>query len=289
MTTAPPPGVPVDAPSAPRALRIALRRIVLKAALGGAGAVVAYAVVYWLGTRGLYDLSYARGVFPALWTGFLLSVGLVSVIIPLGFAVGFLVGWARTSRSAIARGFGSIYVDFFRSMPPIVLVVFASIIGLYLLRTSDLDFYLRHTLVLWAGVLALALHTAAYQAEIVRAGILSVPSGQTEAADAIGMSRARTLVSVVFPQALRVSLPALGNEFSSVIKDSSLLSVIGWLELSGLGLVQVYSGILVYPLAPIIIWLEVAVFYFVITFAFNTAIRGIENLSKVPGLEVVSV
>jgi His/Glu/Gln/Arg/opine family amino acid ABC transporter permease subunit len=247
--------------------------------------LVGFGFVLWLGRSGVYDLPYAASLLPALRLGFYLSVEIVAVIIPLGFGLGLFVGWARTLRNPIVRGLASIYVDFFRSMPPIVLIAFAFLLGLVALRTTIADYFLLHSIALWLGVLALAFHTSAYQAEIVRAGILSVPAGQSEAAEALGLTRGQTMIRVILPQAFRVSLPALGNEFSSVIKDSSLLSVIGWLELSGLGLVQIYSGILVYPLAPIIIWLEIAVLYFVITFALNSCVRVLEDSFKVPGLE----
>ncbi len=251
--------------------------------------VVGLLFVLWLGQLGVYNLSYAISLLPSLQRGFEITAELVGVVITLGFAVGFLVGWGRTSRSVLLRGFGALYVDFFRSMPPIVLIAFAFLISLVFLRKSVADPYLAGTIALWFGAVALGLHTAAYQAEIVRAGILSVPYGQTEAADAIGLSRVRTMFLVTLPQAFRVSLPALGNEFSSVIKDTSLLSVIGWLDLSGTGLVLVYAGLRVYLFAPILVWVEIAILYFILTFAVNTVVRAIENASKVPGLEAAQL
>lgn len=209
------------------------------------------------------------------------------MVIPLGFTVGFFVGWARTTRYAVLRGVGAAYVDFFRSMPPIVLIAFASLIGLTALRTSGSDPYLAFSISRWLGVVALGLHTAAYQAEIVRAGILSVPRGQVEAAESVGLTKGRILAGVVLPQAFRVSLPALGNEFSAVIKDTSLLNVIGWLDLSGIALVNVSVGLGVYFYAPIVVWLETAFLYFVATFVVTTTVRLIEDGFKVPGLEAV--
>ena len=265
--------------------RSTIQRQLIRVAAGAAAALAGLGFVVWLGQVGVYDLRYATNLIPALRQGFYLSVEIVAVVIPVGFTLGLFIGWARTLRNPVVRGLASIYVDFFRSMPPIVLIAFFFLIGLISLRSTITDFFLLHSIALWLGVLALALHTSAYQAEIVRAGILSVPVGQSEAAESLGLTRGQIMVRVILPQAFRVSLPALGNEFSSVIKDSSLLSVIGWLELSGLGLVQIYSGIRVYPLAPIIIWLEIAVLYFVITFALNSCVRVLEDSFKVPGLE----
>ena len=293
MATPSRPPVPLTPPGPSRARppsrwhRAAVLAKTLRVGLGVAATLAGFGVVVWLGSIGVYNLPYAEHVAPALWQGFLVSVIIIGAVVPIGFIVGFFVGWARTLRSPVVRAAAAVYVDFFRSMPPLVLVAFFFLLGLAALRTSITDFFLLHSVVLWLGVLALALHTAAYQAEIVRAGILSVPVAQSEAAHSIGLTRGQTMIRVVLPQAFRVSLPALGNEFSSVIKDTSLLSVIGWLDLSGLALVQIYSGILVYPLAPIVIWLEVAAFYFAITFALNSSVRALENSYKVPGLEAV--
>jgi His/Glu/Gln/Arg/opine family amino acid ABC transporter permease subunit len=269
--------------------RFITRRLILRLSVGVLGAVLAFAVVIWLGQRGFYNLAYAASVYPALLAGFYVSVELVIFIIPLGFALGLLIGWARTSHSVILRGFGGLYVDFFRSLPPIGLIVFASLLGTLALKPYILNPYLLRNVALWLGATALAFHTGAYQAEIVRAGILSVPAGQTEAASAVGMSRARMMFVVTLPQAFRVSLPALGNEFSSVIKDSSLLNIIGWFELTGIALVQIYAGIRVSIYAPLIIWFEVAAFYFILTFALNVVVRAVEETYKVPGLEAASV
>jgi His/Glu/Gln/Arg/opine family amino acid ABC transporter permease subunit len=248
------------------------------------GTLLAFIIVILLGERGVYNLALAAVLYKGLQQGFYVTLELVSYIIPLGFGLGLLVGWARTSHSIVLRGLGGLYVDFFRSLPPLALIVFASLIGALALRPYIVNPYELRSIALWLGATALALHTAAYQAEIVRAGILSVPAGQTEAASAVGLSRARTLFLVTLPQAFRVSLPALGNEFSAVIKDTSLLSAIGFLDLSGLALVEIYSAIKLDIYAPLIIWSEVAAYYFVITFVLNLTVRAVEESFKVPGL-----
>lgn len=253
---------------------------------GVAGSIVGILILLELGYLGVYRLSFALSEVNPLLGGFFTSAEVVAVILTLGFGLGFLVGWARTTRFFILRGLGAMYVDFFRSMPPIALIFFASLIGALELRGSNLNPYEIHNLTLWFGVVALALHTAAYQAEIVRAGILSVPAGQTDAADAVGVSRLRSMFLVVLPQAFRVSLPALGNEFSSSIKDTSLLSVIGWYELSGVALVQSSSAYSVYLYGSLVIWIEAGLLYFVLTYIVTRTVRGIEDLFQVPGLQV---
>src|SRR6266508_2081450 len=118
----------------------------------------------------------------------------------------------------------------------------------------------------------------------MRAGILSVPAGQIEAAYAMGLSRLRTLFDVVLPQAFRVALPALGNEFSSVIKDTSLLSAISAIELSFIGGVLVNGALSIDFNLIFIIWTEIALLYFVLTYVVVRIVRFVENRSKVPGL-----
>ncbi len=255
--------------------------------------IVAILIAAWffiyLGQIKVYNLAVAQAVVNPIMRGFWTTLGLIALVIPLGFTVGFFMGWARTTQSPFLRGLGAVYVDFFRSMPPLALILFAYLISLLPLHQLNITPELKQQIPQLLGAIALALHSAAYQAEIFRAGILSVPTGQHEAADAIGLTRGQSMFRIVFPQAVRVSLPPLGNEFSSVIKDTSLLSAIGVFELSGIGQTIVYQiaysyGYAVY-LTALIIWIEIAILYFIITFVLNRTVRAVENHYKVPGLE----
>ncbi|MGP8159261.1 MAG: amino acid ABC transporter permease [Thermoplasmata archaeon] len=257
------------------------------------GVVAAYGGVVFLiglGRLGVYRLGFAEAQVPPLLGGFYTTLDVVILIIPLGFLLGFFVGWSRTTGSLLLRGFAAYYVDFFRSMPPLPLIFFASLVTALALRGSGIDPYTSYLISLWMGVMALTFHTSAYQAEIMRAGILSVPSGQTEAADAVGISRVRSMFVVTLPQAFRISLPALGNEFSSVIKDTSLLYVIGWYELSGTAFSLLPSTLVgrgSYPIiGSLVIWIIAAFLYFAVTFLVTRTVRVVEDLFKVPGLEV---
>ncbi len=255
--------------------------------------VVAIVLVAWfliyLGQIRFYNLSVAQVAFSRIQPGFWTTLGLIALVIPLGFTMGFVMGWARTTQSSFLRGMGAVYVDFFRSMPPLALILFAFLISLLPLHQLNVSPALQKSIPQTLGAVALALHSGAYQAEIFRAGILSVPTGQHEAADAIGLTRGQSMMRIVFPQAVRVSLPPLGNEFSSVIKDTSLLSAIGVLDLSGLGQTIIYRIALDYRypvyLTALITWIEIAILYFVITFILNRVVRAVENHYKVPGLE----
>lgn len=259
----------------------------MRYAVGAGIALLAFGIIVWLGTLQVYSLPYAQEVAPPLFRGFLITLQSVGLVIPVAFTVGFLMGWSRTSRSRLARGFGAVYVEFFRSMPPLVLIVFSSLIATLLLRT-----YFRvedpFAAALALGIVALALHSGAYQTEIVRAGILSVPTGQTEAAEAVGLTKLQTMFHVTLPQAFRVSLPALGNEFASVIKDTSLISAIGALDLMFQGNVRMPDALSRDFNFVFIVWAEVALFYFLLTFSVTRGLRKIENRYKVPGLEAAS-
>lgn len=260
-------------------------RVLAKSAVA-AGAL---GLIVWLGLAGVYDAHFAFGLLDDLSEGLVVTVQAVGVVIPVGFTVGFFVGWARTSRSRLLRGTGSLYVEFFRSMPPITLIVFSSLIVTLLIQAY---FFVEdpHFFALAVGMLALALHSGSYQAEIIRAGILSVPAGQVEAAEALGLTKLQTMFRVTLPQAFRVSLPALGNEFASVIKDTSLISAIGALELSFYGLVLVRDALLPLRLDHVfIIWLEIALLYFLLTTLVTFSVRQIENRYTVPGLEAASL
>ena len=265
------------------------QRWLVRVAAKSAGAAASLGAIMWLGFAGLYDSNFALSLLHDLLKGLAVTVQAVGVVIPVGFTVGFFVGWARTSRSRVLRGTGSLYVEFFRSMPPITLIVFSSLIVTLLIRAY---FFVEdpHLFALAVGMLALALHSGSYQAEIIRAGILSVPAGQVEAAEALGLTKLQTMFRVTLPQAFRVSLPALGNEFASVIKDTSLISAIGALELSFYGLVLVRDALLPLRLDHVfIIWLEIALLYFLMTTLVTFTVRQIENRYKVPGLEAASL
>ncbi|MGY2893765.1 amino acid ABC transporter permease [Deinococcus sp. UYEF24] len=150
----------------------------------------------------------------------------------IGLVVGMLVGLARTSAFAPLRWLGGIYVWLIRGTPLLLQILFAY-------NALPLIFQALHIPVqlddFWSAVLALSLNVGAYNAEVIRAGIQAVPRGQTEAARSLGLSGAQTMQSIVLPQALRIVVPPLVNNLVALLKDSSLASVIGILELVNQG------------------------------------------------------
>ena len=126
-----------------------------------------------------------------------------------------------------------------------------------------------------SGTLALVINTTAYVCEIVRGGIESVDYGQTEGALALGMKPSRAMLAIVFPQAMKNILPSLGNEFITIIKTSSQISVIGIADL--MYTADTIRGISFKPMEPLIL---VALIYFVITFIISTLLRHFEKNMK---------
>jgi polar amino acid transport system permease protein len=263
------------------------RRGVLRGVLKIAGALAFLAI---LGVVLNFDL-----LDPVFWSlygdsfriGILTTVRFVLIIIPVSVLIGFGFGWMRISRFRTLAWPVTVYVDFFRGVPPIVVVIYAAIFGSALLSFR----FTGKEVGLLVAALSLAFHSGAYQTEIFRAGFQSVPRGQVDAAMALGMRSGGAMRYVVFPQALRLSLPPLGNELASVIKDSSLLAILGALDLFGVSLDFIQS-VFLQPGASVFwlitMWTAVALAYFAMTTAVTQLLLYFERKYRVRGLEGVS-
>ena len=173
--------------------------------------------------------------------GVLLTVELTVLCMVTGTLIGVLMAVLRLSPNPVLSGLSWLYIWFFRGLPRLVLILFVFFISaLYPKITFGIPFvgpvlaeFNANTLItaFVAGFLALSLSEGAYMAEIVRAGLISVDEGQTEAAHALGLSRMQTLRHVTLPQAMRVIVPPTGNETISMLKDTALVSVIALADL----------------------------------------------------------
>ncbi|WP_059012207.1 amino acid ABC transporter permease [Streptomyces specialis] len=174
----------------------------------------------------LDDDTIVAGARRTLW------ITLLSMLIGVGLGVTLAV--MRLSKNPVLSGVAWGYIWFFRGTPVLVQLVLWFNLS-YVFDTLNLGFYkdeMNDVMTPFlAALLGLGLNEAAYMAEIARAGILSVDQGQTEAAHALGMSRARTTRRIVLPQAMRVIIPPTGNEFINMLKTSSLAYVIYYEEL----------------------------------------------------------
>lgn len=186
----------------------------------------------------------------------------------VGVVLGVLSALAGMARNPVIRTISGVYVWFFRGTPVLVQIFLIYYGTPYLLGIdlfpSDINLGtvdLRGAVV--AGIVALSVNEGAYMSEIVRAGILSVDPGQTEAAKSLGMTYRLTMSRIVLPQALRVIVPPLGNEFNNMLKTTSLMSIIAVAEIFRVAQAtnsatfksfEAYFGVALYYLALTTIW-----------------------------------
>ena len=157
----------------------------------------------------------AKGLGMTLWVSFL---GMIVALV-----LGLLIALMRMSKFKPFNLFAQLYINIFRAIPLFVFIIWMYY-GLPIVLGIDFD-------PITAGVLCLALQYAGWLAEIYRAGISAINKGQREAALSLGLTRFQTFADVIFPQAFRIMLPPMGNNFVGMLKDSSLVGIIGVFEL----------------------------------------------------------
>jgi arginine/lysine/histidine/glutamine transport system substrate-binding and permease protein len=205
---------------------------------------------------------------PILLSGVLVTLQLAFLSVLFGLIIGSLIGIIRLSKIALVRWLARAYIDFFRGTPLLV-QIFMIYFGLPAI-SQELGFTLSLNRLV-AGVIALSLNSAAYIAEIVRAGIQSIEIGQSEAAQSLGLNPLQTMRYVIFPQAFRRMIPPLGNEFISLLKDTSLVAVIGFEELFRKGQLIVSENYRAFE-----VYAAVAVIYLCLTLVSSQAISRLE-------------
>jgi His/Glu/Gln/Arg/opine family amino acid ABC transporter permease subunit len=186
--------------------------------------------------------------------------------IGLGFALGIFVGLARLSSAAWVRVPATIYVEFFRGVPLVMVIFWIWFIVPQLLRRPIPEYGVALT--------AFVIFEAAYFGEIVRAGVQSVPRGQVEAATALGMTATRTMAWVVLPQALRNMVPSLVTQMIVLFKDTSLASIIGYVDLTKAA--QIVNN---REIRPFELYLVIAVVYWLCTYSMSVMARRLERRS----------
>ncbi|EAV43390.1 Amino acid ABC transporter, permease protein, 3-TM region, His/Glu/Gln/Arg/opine [Stappia aggregata IAM 12614] len=199
--------------------------------------------------------------------------------------LGLLLALASLSGSIVLRQTARFYVEIVRGMPIIVLLLYIAFVatplfiaavnavleplGLDLLRTRDFP-------LLWRAVLALTIGYSAFIAEVFRAGIQAVDKGQIEAAEALGMNGWLRFRLIIFPQALKTILPPLGNDFVALIKDSSLVSVLGVADITQLGKVYAAGSFRYFETYNV-----VALIYLMMTITLSLALRKFERTKQI--------
>jgi len=184
--------------------------------------------------------------------------------IALGFVLGIFVGLARLARARAISLPATLYVEFFRGVPLVMVIFWIWFIVPQLLRVPIPEYGVALT--------AFVIFEAAYFGEIVRAGIQSVPRGQVEAATALGLTRAQTMRSVVLPQAIRNMVPSLVTQMIVLFKDTSLASIIGYVDLTKAA--QIVNN---REIRPFELYLFIAVVYWVCTYSMSQVARRFER------------
>ena len=213
-------------------------------------------LLYSLLRRFNLDIPFMRDFLPFIMGGAGLTLFVSAVSIVLATILALFGALGRLSKNPIANGVSGFYISLIRGTPLLVQIY------IWYLGLPRLDIVLS---AVPAGILALGVNYGAYMTEIFRAGIQAVSKGQHEAAAAIGMSRAQTLRRIVLPQAFRIVIPPIGNEFIAMMKDSSLVSLMGVWELTfranKIGR-QYFRNIETFIIAATFYWILTVVFQF---------------------------
>ncbi len=193
---------------------------------------------------------------PLLLDGLKVTVGISLLAILIGLVVGLLTCFMGRSRNPLFKAISAVYVWCIRGTPMIVqaFMIFFAIPQLirYMIPSFTITPFI-------AGLITLALNAGAYMSEIFRGGIDAVNIGQVEAARSLGLSKSKTMLKIVLPQAFKISIPSLVNQFIITVKDSSILSVIGLSDL--VNRAEVYVG-KTYDFFPT--YITVAAFYLIV-------------------------
>lgn len=210
------------------------------------------------------DFSFLHKYYGFFVEGTYVTLYLSFFGVALGVVLGVLLALLKLSKNILLKSFASAYIEIVRGTP---LLVQLYIIYYGFPRLVGMDFE-----DITLGIIAISLNSAAYVGEIIRAGIQSIDKGQMEAARSLGMSQRMAMINIIIPQAFKNILPALGNEFIVLIKESAIVSVVGIHDL--MYNADTVRGNTYLPFEPLIV---AAVIYFVITFILSKLLGLLER------------
>lgn len=218
----------------------------------------------------IHSISVVFSSLPYVLEGALVTVAIVVGAMALGLVIGLPFAFIQVYGNKKLKIFVDFYVWFFRGVPVLVLL-FLFYFGLFTLLNLNISAF-------WSSVLVLGFTTGAYQSQIFRGSIQSIPTGQLKAAKALGMSDLQAMIYIILPQVIRISLPGWSNEYSIILKDSAIAFVLGTSEImSRVHFVasRTYEQLAMYCFAGII--------YFVLTWVGVALLKRLENKLKIPG------
>ncbi|MCX7852798.1 MAG: amino acid ABC transporter permease [Caldilineales bacterium] len=219
--------------------------------------------------RGLDGIARMPRVPTNLWGGLLLALLITVVGIVVSFPLGVLLAFGRRSSLPVVRTLSVLYIEFIRGVPRITLLFMGQVMLPYFLPPGlTVDRVIR-------AMVAVILFSAAYMAENVRGGLQAIPRGQYEAASAIGLNSLQTTMFIILPQALRAVIPVLVGQFIGLFKDTSLVALVGLLDLVGIA-----RGVLANPAyigRQIEVYAFIAVVYWVFSYGMAYASHRLEK------------
>lgn len=211
-----------------------------------------------------FNVDLMINSLPLLIVGAGITVQITAISVGLGLVIGMFVGIARICHVKILRALATVYIDFLRGTPLLV-QIFLIYFALPMVVGQRVDPFI-------AAITACGINSGAYIAEIFRAGIQAIDEGQMEAGRSLGMSWVQTMRYIIVPQAFKNIVPPLGNEFIALLKDSSLVSVIGFEELTRRG-----QLIIARTYGSLEIWITVALIYLVMTLTISRFVSYMEK------------
>ena len=216
--------------------------------------------------RPTFDLTLARESLPVLLEGLKITVELTFIVLAISLVLGIFVALCRLSKSRVLRAVTGFYVDFMRSTPLLLQLIYIY----FVLPTIGirLDPFV-------AGVVGLSLNYSAYLSEVYRSGIQAIPRGQLDAAAALGMRPSLTMRRIVLPQAIRIVIPPLGNYVVALFKDTSLVSVLTLQELLFSGQIIISRTYDYFTIYTMVLFL-----YFLVCYPSLILVRHLEKMTK---------
>ena len=214
--------------------------------------------------------DYLQGILIALkGAPVTLSVSAVAVI--AGLVLGLVVAICKQSKFKVLRGIATVYVDVLRGTPLLVQVLILAY-GVPQIVSALFDIQFNWGNFIWVGFIACGINSSAYMAEIIRSGLQAIDKGQTEAARSLGMNSFQTMRYIIVPQAFKIIVPAMGNEFITLIKETSILSVVGIRDITRMGTLWASQSFLSFQA-----YIGVAVVYLFMTLTLSRVVAYIER------------
>lgn len=244
--------------------------------------------VYSIPTNMVGTYQYFMDNSDFILDGFYMTLRIVIFALFFGFLLGVFAALAKLSRRKIIRYPTNFYVEVFRGTPLLLQIFVMAFSYPTILREvfgiePELGTWTNPEII-WDVIIVLALNTGAYQAEIIRAGIESIPVGQMEAARSIGLTHLEALRFIILPQAFRVVMPPLANEFINLVLNTSLVATVAVRDLT-----YVYRILSARSFRTLELLFLIGTFYFVLTFILSRLFQYIERKYHIPGLGIDTV